>query len=53
MIMDVIDPTPSMVQFSRSSIQGIQCGFGTILINDQCVSETFAKQQGCEIIDGL
>ena len=50
-IMDVENPSQNMKEFSESSIKDIKCGFGTILLNEQCVSEAFARQQGCTIID--
>ena len=51
-IMDVENPSQKMVGFSESPIRGITCGPDTILLNEQCVSETFGKQQGCTIING-
>jgi len=52
LIMDVENPSQSMTGFSESTIKGMECGFGTILLDEKCVSEAFAKQQGCTVIDG-
>ena len=52
MIMDVQNPSHTMSDISESSIKGIECGFGTVLLNEQCVSERFAEQQGCAIVNG-
>ena len=50
-VMDVEHPPQNMKDISESPIKGIKCGFGTVLLNEQCVSKTFAIQQGCTVID--
>ena len=51
-VMDAKNPPKSMVEFSKSEIKGLMCGTGKVLLNEQCVSETFAEQQGCLLVNG-
>ncbi|QMU54757.1 MAG: hypothetical protein GKS07_07645 [Nitrosopumilus sp.] len=51
LVMDVQNPARFMVEPSQSSIDGLECGFGRVLFNEQCISKRLAEQQGCDIVD--
>ena len=51
-IMELNDPSKNMKYISSSDIEGLECDFRRVLFGEQCVTQAFAKQHGCTIVEG-